>query len=67
MTDNNRKPEQQQNDPARQSPGQQQQQGQPRQNEPGRNPGGQAGQAETDEGADRSDQVRRDDDQRTDR
>jgi hypothetical protein len=41
MADNNRNPQQQQNDPARQAPSQQQQQGQPRQDEHGRNPGGQ--------------------------
>jgi hypothetical protein len=45
MGDQTRNPQQQQNDPQRQSPGQQQQQGdktrQPP-NEPGRNPGGQA-------------------------
>jgi hypothetical protein len=38
MADNNRNPQQQQNDPARQAPSQQQQQGQPRQDEQGRIP-----------------------------
>jgi hypothetical protein len=43
MADNDRKPEQQQNDPARQAPGQQhQQKDDKRPNEQGRNPGGQA-------------------------
>ena len=47
MGDQTRNPQQQQNDPQRQTPGQQQQQGdktrQP-QNEDGRNPGGEANQ-----------------------
>jgi hypothetical protein len=49
MGDNKtRGPQQQQNDPQRQSPGQQQQQGdRNRQNEQGRNPGGQADQKRT--------------------
>ena len=44
-----RNPQQQQNDPQRQSPGQQHQQGdknRPMPNEPGRDPGGQPGQAD---------------------
>lgn len=64
MADNNRNPPQQQNDPARQAPGQQQQQGQPKPNEQGRNPGGQGDQAAS---AARSDQLKRDDDARRDR
>jgi hypothetical protein len=46
MTDNNRKPEQQQNTPSQQTPGQQNQQGEPKGGAPGRNPGGQADQGD---------------------
>ena len=41
MTDKNRDPQQQKNDPQRQAPGQQQQQAHPKPDEKGRNPGGQ--------------------------
>lgn len=64
MADNNRKPEQQQADPARPAPGQQQKQAQPKPEEAGHNPGGQADKSDR---KDQTGQVKPDGGHRTDR
>ena len=67
MTENNRKPEQQQNAPSQKAPGQQNQQGQPKGDQPGWNPGGQADQGDPAHRADRAGQVDSDNVQRGER